>query len=60
MSTYVDDDWVHNQRATAYVHEDQRVVKVTYRNEDGKKFSLRFVQKPNPIGFMAKLPGGRK
>lgn len=60
MSTYVDDDLIQNPRATIYAHEEQRSFKVTYRGEDGKKFSLRFVQKPNPIGFMAKLPGSRK
>lgn len=60
MSVYVDDDLVQNQKATIYAHEDPKVFKVTYRGENGAKFSLRFVQKPNPIGFMAKLPGGRK
>lgn len=60
MSVYVNDYEEQMSRATTTVHEEQRVVKVTYRGEGGKTFALRFVQRPNPIGFRAKLPGGRR
>lgn len=60
MSIYVNDYDEQLPRATIYAHEDQRVVKVTYRGTEGEKFAVRFVQKPNPIGFRATLPGGRK
>jgi hypothetical protein len=59
MSIYVNYD-EQLPKATIYAHEDQRVVKVTYRGEDGKKFAVRFVQRANPIGFMARLPGDLK
>ena len=59
MSIYINDWDEQLPKATTFVHEDQRVIKVTYRGEDGQKFAVRFVQKPNPIGFRATLPGGR-
>lgn len=60
MSTYVDDgDFYHNGRATVTVHTDTASAKVTYRGENGEKFSVRIHQKPNPIGFHARLPGDR-
>lgn len=60
MSTYVD-PW-DNQvaRATVMVSEEQRIARVTYRNECGKPFRVNVVQRSNPIGFHAKLPGNQK
>lgn len=61
MSTYVDGGWCsHNSKATATVHTDTPTAKVTYRNEHGGKFSVIVRQKPNPIGFHAKLPGDKR
>lgn len=61
MSVFVDDgEFYHNQRASIVVHEDTRSAKVTYQNEDGKRFRVMVHQKPNPIGFHARLPGDRK
>lgn len=57
MSVYVDRDGFQNSRASIEVHEDTRSAKVTYKNTDGRKFSVMVHQKPNPIGFHAKLPG---
>lgn len=60
MSVYVD-HW-HSQlsRATSTVVEETRSAKVTYRNEQGKTFRVMVHQKPNPIGFMARLPGDKR
>lgn len=60
MSTSVDDgEFVHNQRATVTVHEDAKSAKVTYRGEGNARFRVVVHQKPNPIGFAARLPGGK-
>lgn len=41
--------------------EQERTARVTYRGDDGEKFRVLVRQKPNPIGFRARLPGeGRK
>lgn len=59
-STYVDDyGYAHDQRASITVHEDTPSAKVTYRGK-GETFSVMVHQKPNPIGFRAKLPGDRR
>lgn len=60
MSTYNDFDNEHAPRASVMVHTETPEAKVTYRSADGAKFSAIFRQKPNPIGFHAKLPGDRK
>ncbi len=60
MSTYVPNDWEQRSRATVTVEEERRSAKVTYRGEDGKKFRVIVVQKANPIGFAARLPGDGK
>jgi hypothetical protein len=59
MSTFVDDDGYHQPRATVTVHEETKSAKVTYRGDKGT-FRVTVHQKPNPIGFHAKLPGDRK
>lgn len=48
-----------NDAVTMEVHQEPRSFLVIYSNDDGRKFRLRFNAKPNPIGFLAKLPGGR-
>lgn len=60
MSTYNDDYNDHAQRASVTVHTDTPEAKVTYRGDDGAKFRFIFRQKPNPIGFGARLPGDKR
>jgi hypothetical protein len=61
MSTYVDDGWyTQHARATMTVEDSRVQVKVTYHGDNGKKFRVLCVQKPNQIGFHAKLPGDVK
>lgn len=57
MSGYTDNWRDHVSRATTTVHTDTPSAKVTWRNADGKRFRAIIRQKPNPIGFHAKLPG---
>ena len=57
MSTFVDSDWITQPRATVTVHTDTPQAKVTYTNGSGGKFRVIVTQKPNPIGFHARLPG---
>lgn len=57
MSTFVDHYGNQLSRASTTVHTDTPEVKVTYRGADGAKFRTIFRQKPNPIGFHARLPG---
>jgi len=59
MSTYVDEFGNHASRASVTVVEDRPSAKITYRG-GGKKFAVVVRQKPNPIGFAAKLPGDPK
>lgn len=59
MSVYVDPWDAQLPKATITVHEDTPSAKVTYRGKDGT-FSVMVHQKPNPIGFRAKLPGDRR
>lgn len=60
MSTFVDGYGNQLSRATATVHEDMRSAKVTYPNPSGgKPFRVMVHQKPNPIGFHARLPGDK-
>lgn len=61
MSSYVDHgDMAHNQRATVTVVEDTRTIRVMYRGENGTRFRVLVHQKPNPIGFHARLPGDKR
>jgi hypothetical protein len=61
MSYYVPHDDVQNAPLpNAIVIQTDRVVRVTYAGDHGHRFTVRMVQKPNPIGFRAKLPGDRK
>lgn len=59
-SVYVN-SWneVHN-RATVLVHDDRPSARVTYRGDDGKKFRVNVIQRANPIGFRATLPGDKR
>lgn len=41
----------------ATVWEDTKTTRVTYHGDDGKQFRTIVRQKPNPIGFTARLPG---
>jgi len=59
LTVYVDPWGDQLPRAYVTVHEQTRTAKVTYRGPDGRKFSVMVHQKPNPIGFHAKLPGDR-
>lgn len=60
MSTYSDDYNDHAPRASVMVHTDTPSAKVTYRGDGGAKFSVIVRQKPNPIGFTARLPGDKR
>lgn len=57
MSTYSDGMNDHVSRATVTVHTDTPEARVTYRGDNGVKFRTIFRQKPNPVGFHARLPG---
>lgn len=50
----------HVQRASVTIHTDTPSAKVTYRGDNGAKFRVVVTQKPNPIGFHAKLPGDKR
>lgn len=62
MSTYVETDYDlnHVQRASVTVHTDTPSAKITYPGQNGSKFRVLVTQKPNPIGFMARLPGDKR
>jgi hypothetical protein len=61
MSVFVDGDWNQLSRATVTVHEETKSAKITYPNlTGGKPFRVVVHQKPNPIGFHARLPGDRR
>lgn len=49
--------WEQPARTTATVIQDTASAKITYRGDDGSKFRVVVHQKPNPIGFAARLPG---
>ena len=40
--------------------EPEKTARVTYHGDEGKKFRVIVRQKPNPIGFRAKLPGDKR
>ncbi len=46
--------------ASVTVVEEAKTLRVTYRNDEGGKFRVNFVQRANPIGFRATLPGNRR
>ena len=61
MAGYSDGWNEHVSKASVTVHEETESAKVTYRNPDGgKPFSVMVHQKPNPIGFHARLPGDNR
>lgn len=61
MSGYSDGYDAHVSKASITVHEEARSAKVTYRDPaTNKTFKVTVHQKPNPIGFHARLPGGRR
>ena len=45
---------------SATVWEDTKTTRIIWRNNDGKVFRAIVRQKPNPIGFHAKLPGDKR
>lgn len=45
--------------AKAFI-EPEKTARVTYRGEAGEKFRVVVRQKPNPIGFRARLPGDKR
>ena len=45
---------------TITVHEETREVLVRYPKPNGGTFTVRVRQKPNPIGFHARLPGSKR
>ena len=57
-----DRDWdayASDHLAKSFI-EPERTARVTYRGEDGKRFRVIVRQKPNPVGFHAKLPGDKR
>jgi hypothetical protein len=44
----------------ATVWEDTKTTRVTYRGQEAETFRVIVRQKPNPIGFHAKLPGDKR
>lgn len=61
MSGYSDDWNRHYSRASITVHTDTKEAKVTYPSHSGgKPFRVIVRQKPNPVGFHARLPGDQK
>ena len=39
---------------------DPASVLIVYRNAAGDTFRVNAIQKPNPIGFLARLPGAKR
>ena len=39
---------------------DTPSARIIYRNDAGATFRVNAVQKPNPIGFLARLPGTKR
>lgn len=48
------------ERISVTVCEDPKAFRVTYRGEGDKRFRVNLVQKPNPVGFRAKMPGDKR
>ena len=56
----IHDGFGYVSRATVTVHTDTASAKVTYPNPNGgKPFRVMVHQKPNSIGFHARLPGDK-
>ena len=60
MSSYINDYGENQPLPNATVWEETKTTRVTYHGDDNRKFSVIVRQKPNPIGFHAKLPGDRR
>ncbi len=59
-SVYVNEwDEVHN-RSTVMVSDEPKSFRVVYRDDNGSAFRVNVVQRANPIGFTAKIPGDRR
>lgn len=56
----IHDGYTYVSRATSEVTETRRSVRVTWSNSEGAKFRAMVRQKPNPVGFRARLPGDAK
>ena len=54
---YVNDWGENHPLPNATVSYEPREARVTYRGDNASKFRVIVRQKPNPIGFRAKLPG---
>lgn len=39
---------------------DTPSVRIIYRNDAGATFRVNAIRKPNPIGFLARLPGAKR
>lgn len=48
------------QRATVFVSDEPYIGRVTYHGDNGKPFRVNIVQRRNPIGFRASLPGDKR
>lgn len=60
-SNYVNDgNYAQDQRASLTVHDDRPSARITYRGEDGERFRVNVIQRANPVGFRARLPGDKK
>lgn len=52
-----DDYGIPLPHSSIVVSEEAKSARVTYRGENGTRFRVNVVQRANPIGFRAKLPG---
>ena len=53
-------DEISINQPTVTAITDTPSVRVIYRNDAGATFRVNAVQKPNPIGFLARLPGAKR
>lgn len=53
-----EDDW-WSEPKTMTVHTDTPEMIVRYPKSQGGHFKVKVIQKPNPIGFRARLPGDK-
>lgn len=60
LSHYINRWSEHQSLPNATVWEDTKSTRVTYRGTENEKFRVIIRQKPNAIGFHAKLPGDRR
>lgn len=59
LGDWIDDAYGPDHLAKTFI-EPEKIVRVTYRGDDGDKFRVIVRQKPNPIGFRATLPGDKR